>query len=118
MSDAALMQDFFDSADAFFYIKDAGGRFLLVNKTGARALGLSETDCVGKTAFDLVPKEEAERTTQMDRRVADTGKPINFKDVVHLRSGPRTLLDHKFAISIPGHPGATAGIVIDVTDIG
>lgn len=117
MSDAALMQSFFDSADAFFYIKDADGRFLLVNRAAAKALKLSEADCIGKTAFDLLPKEEAERTTRMDRRVADTGQPVNFKDVVDLPGGPRTLLDHKFPISVEGHPGATAGIVIDVTDI-
>lgn len=116
MSDTALMHDFFDSADVFFYIKDADGRFLLVNRAGATALKLSEADCIGKTVFDVLPKEEAERATRMDRRVADTGQPLNLKDVLDRPGGPRTLLDHKFPISIPGYPGAIAGIVVDITD--
>lgn len=117
MSDTGLMQAFFQSADVNFYIKDAEGRFLLVNHKSAETLGLSETECIGKTAYDFVPKEEADQTTRMDRQAAESGKPVNFKSVVNLPTGPRTLLDHKFPVSIPGHPGAIGGISFDVTDV-
>ncbi len=69
MSDRELIRTFFDSTDAFFYIKDSDGHFLLVNKTGAAALGLSEAECVGKTAYEFLPKNEADSTTRNDRHM-------------------------------------------------
>jgi PAS domain S-box-containing protein len=116
MSNLDLMKAFFDGTDAFLYAKDADGRFILMNKAGALALGLSEAECIGKTAYDVIPEKEAERDTQLDRQVAESGKPVSAKSLVSLPGGQRTLLDHKFPISIPGHPGAVAGIVLDVTD--
>jgi PAS domain-containing protein len=112
MSNLDLMKAFFDGTDAFLYAKDADGRFVLMNKAGALALGLSEAEC----AYDVIPEKEADRDTQLDRQVAESGKPVSTKSLVSLPDGQRTLLDHKFPISIPDHPGAVAGIVIDVTD--
>lgn len=118
MNDTHVMQAFFDQTDAFFYIKDGDGRFLLVNRKGAEALQLTQAECVGKTAYDLVSKEEADRVTEVDRRVVETGQPYTFRDEVNLPTGRRTLLDHKFPLSLPGHTGAIGGIVFDITDAG
>ncbi|MCP4326989.1 MAG: PAS domain-containing protein [Alphaproteobacteria bacterium] len=116
MIDTSLMQAFFDSADTVIYIKDAEGRFLFVNRKGAEMLDMSAADCVGQTAYDLIPRDQADRVTQIDRRVAESGTPTNFKDAVNLPTGRRVLLDHKFPVSVADHPGAVAGIAIDVTD--
>ncbi len=75
MTDRVLMQAFFDHCDAFLYVKDAEGRFLMVNKGDAAALGLSEADCIGKTAYDFLPKEEADRTCAVDRHVKHDPRP-------------------------------------------
>jgi hypothetical protein len=65
----------------------------------------------------MVSKEEADRTSCMDRQVAESGKPAIFKDQVTLPGGERTILDLKFPISIPGHPDAISGIAIDITEV-
>jgi PAS domain S-box-containing protein len=116
MSDTVLMQAFFDSADAAFYIKDAEGRFLLVNRKGAEDLKLSEAECVGRVDYDLVPKNEADQLRSKDREVAQSGKSVNLKAVLNLPAGRRKLLDHKFPIAVQGHPGAVAGIAIEVAE--
>jgi len=116
MSDAELMQAFFDSTDANIYIKDAEGRFLFVNRKSAEVLGVSQAACVGKTAYDFVPKAQADEMTRIDRQVAEDGVPANRKAIISLPTGDRSQLDHKFPVSIPGQPGAVGGIAIDVTD--
>lgn len=117
MNDTGLMQAFFESTDAVFYIKDAEGRFLLVNRRGAQMLDLSRAECVGKTAYDVLPRAQADLVSEIDRQVSVSGIPANFKDEASLPTGQRTLLDHKFPISIPGYPGAIAGIAVDVTEV-
>ena len=117
MSDTHLMQAFFDATDTFFYIKDAGGHFLLVNRVGAVALGMTEEECVGKTAYDFLPRDQADRTSAVDMEVRETGQPKTFKDVVSLPNGDRTLVDRKFPVPLAEYPGATGGVVLDITDV-
>ena len=117
MTDSALMQAFFDGTDAGCYIKDAEGRFLFVNRKGAEWLGRSSTaECIGMTAYDFVPKDEADATSRQDRAVAMAGAPLTFDSVVDLPSAKRRLLDHKFPVSIPDHPGALGGIAVEVPE--
>jgi PAS domain S-box-containing protein len=116
MSNSDLMKAFFDSSDAFLYVKDADGRFLYMNRAGAAALGLSEAECIGKTAYDVIPKDQADEETRLDRQARV--KPITITKLVSLPGGERTLYDHKFPISLPDRPGVgVGGIVLDVTDV-
>ena len=112
-----LMLSFFDSTDAVMYLKDAEGRFVLVNRRAAELAGLSKEEFVGKTAYDIVPKEEADRVTGIDQKVRKTGTPLNFTDTVTLPSGKKlTLLDHKFPVSVDGYPNAVGGIAIEIPE--
>ncbi|MGD9659246.1 MAG: PAS domain-containing protein [Methylocystis sp.] len=114
MSDVKLMQAFFDSVDAALYVKDEKGRFLLVNRKAAEELNCSEAECIGKSDYDFLPKEQAEQVISRDRQVREKGAPVDYEITIDLPGGKRTVRDHKFAILIPGHPGAVAGIAIDV----
>jgi PAS domain S-box-containing protein len=111
-----LILSLFDSADAVIYLKDAQGRFVLVNRRAADLAGLSKEDFVGKTAYDIVPKDEADRVTAVDQKVRETGAPFNFTDTVTLPSGTLTILDHKFPVSIEGYPNAVGGIAIEISE--
>ena len=111
-----LILSFFDSTDAVMYLKDAEGRFVLVNRRAAELAGLSKEDFIGKTSYDIVPKGEADRVTAMDQKVRETGVPLNFTDRVTLPSGKLTILDHKFPVSIEGYPNAVGGIAIEVSE--
>ena len=118
MADQAdLFQDFLDSSDAVIYIKDKDGRFIMLNRRGAELLHMSVEEVIGKTAYDLFPRKEADRVMDMDRKVAETGAPHNFKDTLTLPSGQITLLDHKFPVTSESHPNAVGGIAIDITNI-
>ena len=53
--EAKLLQAFADSSEAAFYIKDKKGQFIYINRQGAKMLGLTFGDVIGKTAFDFLP---------------------------------------------------------------
>jgi PAS domain S-box-containing protein len=45
-------------------------------------LGLTEQDMIGKTDFDILVKEDAERLTAIKRQVLETGKPVYVESPV------------------------------------
>src|ERR1035438_5837495 len=55
--------------------KDLLGRFTFANQQFCKILGRPLEDIVGKTDFDLFPRELAEKYQRDDRRVIQTGKP-------------------------------------------
>ena len=117
MADKAdLLQNFLDSSDAIIYLKDEQGHFIMVNRRAAGIHKLSKEELIGKTDYDILPKEEADKFRANDRKVAETGTPMNFKSTVSLPSGQTTFIDHKFPVSVEGSPNAVGGIAIDITE--
>src|SRR5439155_16413814 len=67
---AAMIEE---TPDAVF-IKDAAGRYLLVNAAGAELIGKQPEDITGKHDRELFPPDTAESITAADRRVLTSGK--------------------------------------------
>lgn len=65
-----LLQTMIDLLPDYIYLKDADGRFLLNNRAGLDALGVTEqADALGKTDADFFPAEDAARYADDERRV-------------------------------------------------
>lgn len=58
------------------YFKDIEGKFVLVSRAKASNSGVKVEDMIGKTDFDFLPLEEAERAYLDEQNVIDSGKPI------------------------------------------
>ncbi|MDA2919606.1 PAS domain-containing protein [Desulfobacterota bacterium AH_259_B03_O07] len=114
--EAKLIQNFIDSSDAIILLKDEQGRFLMVNRRFAEIHKLSKEELIGKTDYDTLSKEEAEKFRAYDRKVTETGTPIIFKDTVSYPSGQIRIIVHKFPVSIEGSPNAVGSIAIDITE--
>jgi len=65
------------------------GVFLFINKTGAKRLGGKPEDYVGKTIWDLFPKEIADRQAAMVREVINTEQGMNRVVLSELQGQPR-----------------------------
>ncbi len=116
MSQPNLIQNFIDSANAAIYLKDDQGRFLMVNRRVAEMFKVSKEEVIGKTDYDFVSKEDAEKFRAYDRKVVEAGIPMTFKATISLADGQHTVIDYKFPVSnIDGSPNAVGGIAIDVT---
>lgn len=60
-------------------LKDMEGRFVLVNDIFCIKQGFKRHDVIGKTAFDLYSKKNAEAEAQRDQEVLKSLKPIPFE---------------------------------------
>ncbi|HEV2419819.1 MAG TPA: PAS domain S-box protein [Terriglobia bacterium] len=73
----ALMGDAPDSV----YVKDASGRFIMVNRAVLRRLGLNDaSELVGKTDFDIFTPEHAQAAWDDEQEVLRTGEPLLGKE--------------------------------------
>jgi len=66
-----------ESAGETIAIVDEHGKFLFMNGTAARALGGTAADFIGKTMWDLFPRNIADRQANAVRNVICTGSGIN-----------------------------------------
>jgi len=116
-----MLRDVMDCIGSAVYVKDTEGRFMLVNRACLDQNGFdSEEEMVGKTDFDLMSEEYAERYRRQDQQVIETGEPlINWSTSFESDTGKRThLLISKTPLM--GSSGKTLGIVgvnLDITEI-
>ncbi len=68
---------------------DEDGVFLFMNETGAKRLGGKPEDYVGKTMWDLFPKEIADRQAASVREVINTKQGMNQVVLTELQGQPR-----------------------------
>ena len=114
---ARWLQAIMDHVPAVVYLKDAEGRYLMINRRFEAAVGRSNDQVAGKTAFDLFPQEQARALWGNDRQVLATGRFVEAEDVAPGEGGLRTYQTVKFPLLYEdGMPSALCGISIDVTE--
>lgn len=99
------------------WMKDEQGRYTAVNDAFARFVGRESGQIVGKTDFDLVPPDRAEKFQAEDHRAMQTGEKLHVS--IEMESaGSFVLFD---TIKTPildarGRATGTVGIARDVTE--
>jgi len=68
---------------------DRDGAYLFMNKTGAERAGAKPEDYIGKTMWDMFPKEIAERQMDYVRKVIDAGEGMNATMWTEFQGQPR-----------------------------
>jgi len=71
-----LLQTLLDNIPDSIYFKDAQNRFILVNKVKAEHLMVRPEAMIGKTDFDFIPADQAQKEFDEDNKVLQTGKSI------------------------------------------
>lgn len=101
------------------FVKDAEGRFLLVNQAAAAAYGSSVDSMTGRLHRELHrDAQEVERLLADDRSVIESGKPrFNYEESFTGSDGiQRTLRTSKIPYRLPGREQlAVLGLAIDIT---
>ncbi len=64
------------SIPAFVYFKDSESKLITANRAFAEMVGIPVEELGGKDAYDLFPKEQAEKFHIDDRKVMETGRPL------------------------------------------
>ncbi len=105
--------DFMANLPAAAFIKDRDGRVLFANRFLRELFGWN--DCVGKTAFDLLPRASAERMTADDARVLSEGPGIIEESIRDANGEERFFDTYKFPIAVEGERRLLAGISVEST---
>ena len=76
--DHAVLEQLFDQApDVVFFVKDAGGRYVVVNQTLVERNGLAtKTELLGRRPDDVSPNELGRIPTEQDREILHGGAPL------------------------------------------
>jgi PAS domain-containing protein len=86
------------TTDAVF-AKDLEGRYLMINSSAARILGMPKGEIVGKDDAQLLPPETARRLAEADSRVMATGESSVYEEMLPVAGQSRTYLSTK---GVPG----------------
>jgi PAS domain S-box-containing protein len=99
------------------YVKDADGRYVLVNSAASGSVGLRPEEYVGRTDHELFPAEVAGHLRADDREVTAAGAPRRFRETIDTPEGPRVYQ----AVKAPWRDAAgqvlgVVGVSRDVTE--
>ncbi|XYH94004.1 AAA family ATPase [Sorangium sp. So ce1128] len=111
----ATLQAIVDNSAAAIYLKDREGRHLLANRQLGSILGMPFEEILGKTNAELLPAAVAEAIDDHDRKVLETGVPMEWEEELLLEDGPHTFLSVKFPLGGGPTPRVLCGISTDIT---
>ena len=112
------LQAVLENTSAVVYIKDAEGRYLLINREYEALFGVDNEEVRGKTDYDLFPREFADAFRKVDQQVLQRGQTIEIEEVAPQPDGLHTYVSSKFPLKDEtGAVYAIAGISTDITAI-
>ena len=106
-----LLRALIDIVPDYLFVKDLRSRFVVANPAVAEDLGLVASQLIGKSDFDLHPRELAEKFFADEQAVIESGRPtIDMEEFVVTRAGQKKwLATSKLPLRDPA--GTITGIV-------
>lgn len=115
-------RDFFkntiDNMPALFFAKDCDGKFLSVNRSFLELAETKESEILGKTDYELWPKEQAEIYIKNDQEVMQSKQSTTTEENAVWGDG-RVRMYHSFKfpyLDDQGEVYAVGGIALDITE--
>lgn len=106
-----------DNSTAVVYLKDTAGCYIFVNQSFEKVFSLKRLDIIGKTDYDIFPKEAAGLFRANDLKVIEKNGPIEFEEAVIQDGEPHTYISNKFPLfDSHGVPYAVCGFSTDITE--
>ena len=118
-SNVAFLQNLMDAMPYPVFYKDTGGRYLGCNRVFEQFFGTLRKDIVGKTVYDLSPKDLADRHASADRELLSNPGTQSYEAAVQSTDGLRhEVIFHKATFCSPdGRLAGLIGSVLDVTKL-
>ena len=106
-----------DNSLAVVFLKDAAGRYILLNRRFEERFHRAARDALGKTDHDLFPQRIADVLGANDREVLELGRAVETEELVPHEDGLHTYLSTKFPLfDAAGVAYAVGGIATDITE--
>lgn len=116
-AELSLLKAIVDNSTAVVYVKNAAGRYLMVNRQFEKVFGVAPGSMPGKTDFDVFAADDANRFRKVDEQVIATGRRIQAEEFVSLADRVHTFTSVKSPLlDADGVPYAVCGIATDISD--
>jgi PAS domain S-box-containing protein len=112
-----LLQGILNNSTAMISVKDLQGRYMLVNHGYERLFHANSESLVGKTVYDLLPREYADRVRASDQRVLNSGNVLEMEESIPHDDGLHTYIANRSPLRDgEGRPYAVCVIATDITE--
>jgi PAS domain S-box-containing protein len=112
-----LLQGILDNSTAMISVKDLQGQYMLVNHGYEKVFHANSESFVGKTVYDLLPPEHADRVRASDQRVLASGSVLEAEESIPHDDGLHTYIVIKSPLrDAEGKPYAVCSIATDITE--
>ncbi len=114
-----FMKSIIDQIPDPIFIKDKERKWVVLNRAFAEGiLGLPEEKAIGRTDYDRLPREEADRLWKQDAKMFETGQTQEFEEIITDTEGHvRFLYTRKIPLmDADGYPEFLIGIINDITE--
>ncbi len=111
----ATLAEVLENVRAAVFIKDAGGRLLVVNREYEKIFGRARAGLLGRTNADFMSPEAARALMEHDAEVLRRGEPVELEERVETADGPRTFLALKFPVRGPAGTAFLGGVATDIS---
>ncbi|WP_026841031.1 hybrid sensor histidine kinase/response regulator [Citrifermentans bremense] len=114
-----FLKNIVDHIPALVFAKEVQGlRFVTINKACQEVFGLSRAEVLGRTNYDLFPKEQADFFTEMDRETLAKGELVEVpEETISTGKGDRILRVKKIPLfDNQGNERFLLGIAEDITE--
>lgn len=113
-----LLQAVINAVPAPIFYKNSQGCYLGCNKAFEDYIGLSKTELIGKTAFELFDPELAQIYDDADKQLIDHKEPQVYEAQVRYADGSlRDVIFHKAVFNaVLENIDGIVGVILDVTD--
>lgn len=114
-----FMQQLVDAIPCPIFFKDAQGRYLGGNQSYEALIGMPREQFIGKTVYDVAPRELAEKYIIADQSLYDNpGSQVYEATLRGADGSTRNVMFHKATFSnADGSPGGLVGAIMDITEV-
>lgn len=113
-----FLQELIDTIPSPIFYKDRDGRYVGCNLAFESYLGMRKNDLVGKTVYDIAPKDLADKYFEMDEALfTNPGVQVYESSVVYSDGSRHDVLFNKATFSgTDCSTGGLVGVILDITE--
>ena len=116
ISNLEALQKIIDVVASPIFVKDREHRWVLLNDSMCKFIGMPREKLIGKSDFDFVPAEQAEIFWTIDDRVFSTGEENeNEEEFTDLDGNVRTIVTRKRLVHVGDDIPLLVAVITDIT---
>lgn len=93
-----LLNAIINNTSSAIFVKNITGQYILVNKRFASDFDVEPESMIGKSAYDIFPKEIADQLTEDENQIIQSGKGLTAEINIQTNESQKTMLTNKFPL--------------------